>query len=155
MPSITTMEESKGPDDYLLSPYSPHTWTAAVERLDNRQTAFPQQQLATAKKKVRPGTVFLCYVLGKKEIVAGLEATSAAYLGGGDGILPLLPFPVRVDTRPLVRVPLGMGVALSQIREHAQEPNNWTGIHRGGLRAIPPADAQWILSALRASAEAY
>lgn len=138
------------PPTYYMSPYTPETWEAAVEHLGNRQAAFAATQKTVAKKSIQPGDIFLCYIIGGKEIVAALRATSRpAFVRPGDGILRLMMFPIRVDTDPLVRVPLGSGVALNAIKEHSAQPRTWISLVQGALKRVPPDDAKWIVSQLQ------
>jgi hypothetical protein len=134
---------------YFMSPYSPATWEAAAEHLDNRQTAFARSQFKTAKNNVSIGDVFLCYIIGATEMVAALRAVSAPYLVEGGQIRQLLLYPVRFDTEVVARVPVGDGVRLAKIKSESGDPTMWISLVQGALKRVPEGDAKWIVSQLR------
>ena len=132
----------------LISPYSAHTWVSASKELRNRQTAFGKSSLHRAKRVIRPGDVFLCYVIGEMEIVGALEATSSAYVDHADHTPGLLLYPVRVDTKVIARRDLGSGIHLHRIKERTNNQATWNSILRGSLKTVPADDAKWIIAEL-------
>ncbi len=136
------------PKQFLVSPYSPRTWEAASVGLKNRQTAFGTSSFHAVKRIVKPGDVFLCYVIGELQFVGALEATSEAYVDHSSDVLGLLLYPVRVDTNVIARKDIGEGVHLHDIKARTDQPESWNGILRGGLKRIPTADAKWIVKQL-------
>ena len=129
--------------------YDRHTWSAAAEDLENRQAPFSSSSYAGLKRQVSMKDVLMCYVIGAKRFVGALEVASAPYLYQGMAARRLGLYPVRIDVSPILTVPLEQGILLSAVREQSDTPDALSAVYRGGIRQVPPEDAEWIMRELQ------
>lgn len=143
---------------FLVHLFTPETWQAFRDH-GAAVTGFRDRQRRAARERVRPGDVFLCYLVRLSRWCGALEVLSEPF----DDRAPIFgdpdPFTVRFRVRPLVLFEPAEALpvfapevwnALSFTRGQPVESLAWTGRVRASLGRIDGADGAALLGLLRA-----
>lgn len=131
---------------YWLDLFTGQTWEE-FQAAGATVTGFRKTQVA-AKKKIKPGDVFLCYLTGVSRWVGALEVEGPS--GDDRPIWKQDSFPVRFAVRPLVLLPPEKGVPMHELADLVSF--KWRGLVRRSPNLIKSqADGDAILQLLRAA----
>src|SRR5262245_37534657 len=114
---------------YYLDLFTPRTWKEFNES-GAKVTGFRDNHWVRAGK-IKPGDVFLCYVVGAKRWVGALEVASERYRDESP-IWTEEVFPVRFKVKPLVMLEAECGVPMEDFRGKLSffpdsDEANWSG----------------------------
>jgi hypothetical protein len=146
---------------YILNLFTPETW-AAFRNHDAEVSGFRVRQRRVARERIKPGDVFLCYLVRLSRWCGALEITSDAFQDDTPIFADPDPFVIRFRVTPLVlldpeeSVPIfepKVWKALSETREAPLGSTVWTGYFRSSLRQIEDKDGEFLLSLLREQQE--
>lgn len=134
---------------YFINLFTEETWREIRENADWQVTGHTEN--LRNRESIDSGDVFLCWVTKVSAFVGALRVTGPAFEVGPDGerIWRRSLFPLRFPVELVIRVPVGQGVGLHEIREHSVDQSLWRWVFRNSGNAIPNGDADWILSSLQ------
>jgi hypothetical protein len=146
---------------HYLDLFTPRTWTIFMEHGQD-VSGFRYRQRASAAK-IKPGDVFLCYLVKVSRWAGALEVTSECYIDETPIFDEPDPYTVRFQVRPIITFPAehaipidaqGLWESLSLTRNMERRAAGWAqhANLRASLRAIAPEDAELIMTALRTQA---
>jgi hypothetical protein len=141
---------------YILSLFTPETWAAFREH-GAKVSGFRARQRRIARKRIKPGDVFLCYLVRLSRWCGALEVTSEVF----EDDTPIFgdpdPFVVRFQVKPLVSLEPEQSLPifepeiwnkLTETRDCEEGSVSWTGFFRSSLRPITDADGALLMSLL-------
>jgi hypothetical protein len=134
---------------YFINLFTEETWREIRENADWQVTGHTEN--LRNRERIDSGDVFLCWVTKVSAFVGALRVTGQAFEVGPDGerIWRRSLFPLRFPVELVIRVPVGQGVSLQEIREHSLDQSLWRWVFRNSGNAIPNGDADWILASLQ------
>lgn len=144
---------------YYLNLFSPETW-ATCKAGGYTLSGFRTRQ-RTQALKLKPGDIFLCYLVGLSRWCGALRIVSTAY----DDTTPVYsdpdPFTVRFKVEPLHALEPEQAIPvfldelwhkLSLTRDIPKGASGWAVGFRGSLRLIPSEDGAVVMAHLSAQA---
>jgi hypothetical protein len=137
---------------YWLDLFTGTTWKE-FQAAGARVTGFREKNWKRAAN-IRPGDIFLCYLVGVKRWVGLLEVKGARYRDETP-IFGEETFPVRFPVKPLVLLSPEHGVPMETLRGklsfyHPDSTGSaWSGHVRGSPTRYAPADGEAIAAAIR------
>lgn len=142
---------------FFLNLFNPETW-AAFQDHGATISGFRHRQRNIARERIKPGDIFICYLVrlsrwcGALEIVSGSFEDSSPIFGEPD------PYVIRFKVKPLVTLTPEMAIPIfeadvwnniSATRDHELGSTGWTGYFRSSLREMTDADGEFLLSLLK------
>ena len=140
---------------YWLDLFTGTTWKE-FQTAGAKTTGFREHNWSRSKS-IRPGDIFLCYLVGVKRWVGLLEITSERYRDESR-IFEEEVFPVRFSVKPLVLLPPEHGVPMEALAGKLTfyppeaTARNWSGYVRGSPNKYKPEDGEVIAEAIRQAA---
>lgn len=147
---------------YFLDLFTPETW-AAFRKQGGTVSGFRERQLATARDRIKPGDILLCYLVRLSRWCGALEVRSPAFTDSTPIFNDPDPFIVRFKVNPLIlldldRSPLILDAVvwdnLEETKGITKGARGWGINFRGSLRSISPADGAFLLQLLKTQREA-
>lgn len=142
---------------YFLDLFTPETW-AAFRKQGATVSGFRERQLATARDRIKPGDILLCYLVRLSRWCGALEVKSSAFTDSTPIFSDPDPFIVRFKVNPLIlldldRSPPMLGATvwdnLEETKGITKGSRGWGINFRGSLRSISPADGAFLLQLLK------
>jgi len=142
---------------YFLDLFTPETW-AAFRKQGATISGFRERQHATAKDRVKPGDILLCYLVRLSRWCGALEVKSPAFIDSAPIFSDPDPFIVRFEVNPLVLLDPDQSPpildaevwdALEETKGITKGSRGWGINFRGSLRPISPADGDFLLRLLQ------
>ncbi len=146
---------------YILNLFTPETWTA-FRTHGAAVSGFRERQRHIAQERIKPGDIFLCYLVRLSRWCGALKVTSDTF----DDDAPIFsdpdPFIVRFKVTPLVLLDQEESIpifeneiwdVLSETRQAPKGSTGWTGYFRGSLRRMEDPDGHLLLSLLKKQQE--
>lgn len=135
---------------YYLDLFTPITWNE-FRKSGASVSGFREHHWARAGK-IKPGDVFLCYLVGAKRWVGLLEVVSERYRDD-TRIWKEEVFPVRFKVKPLVMLDAELGVPMEELRGRLSffpdsDDANWSGRVRGSPSRYTDGDGKVIEAAI-------
>lgn len=146
---------------YWTDLFTPDTFEAFA-RSDRTVSGFRESQKAFAEK-VRPGDVFVCYMVRLSRWIGVLEVESGSFIDDTPIFTPAPdPFVMRFRVKPSIWLPLDQTIPMQtpEIWEGLSWTRNttpgdyWLGPLRRSLQSISRADGELLERVLRAQATA-
>jgi hypothetical protein len=131
---------------YYIDLFSPDTWREIGET-EYSVSGFRANRRRGADR-IEPGTLFLCYLTGESRFIGVLETTSRCFFAEEPRIWASDAFPVRFETRLVVKVPEDRGVHLHEVVEQSAHARSWSGYYRGSPTRLPDDDGEYIVRRL-------
>lgn len=141
----------------FLNLFTPETWGAFRED-GARLSGFTKRQEKTARERVGPGDILLCYMTRLSRWCGALEVASEAF----EDATPIFgdpdPYLIRFKVRPLVLLDPEHAIpifepevwgALSMTRDQPRGSSRWTGHFRASLKQMEEPDGRVLLSILQ------
>jgi hypothetical protein len=147
---------------YYLDLFTPETWDA-FRKHGATVSGFRERMLATARDRIKPDDILLCYLVRLSRWCGALEITSPAFTDSTPIFSDPDPFIVRFNVKPLVLLDLDQSLPMLDARvwDNLEETKGITkgsrgwGINfRGSLRSILPADGAFLLQLLEKQCDA-
>lgn len=144
---------------YYLNLFSMETWAAAKAK-DFSLSGFRERQ-RTVAKRIQPGDIFLCYIVGLSRWGGALEITSTSYEDAAPVYSDPDPFIIRFKTKPIYTFEIEHAVPifedslwskLSMTRDIPKGATGWATGFRGSLREISRDDGDLVLAHLKQQA---
>ncbi len=147
------------PKNYLLNLFTPHTWEQFNKHGAN-VSGFKLRQRKVAAERGRPGTIFLCYLVGLSRWCGALEIASKPYVDDAPIFLSSNdPYVVRFKVKPLVTLQIEHSppITTPEIWNHLSLTNGvelgsfgWAQSigFRASLREISQEDGAFLLDLL-------
>ena len=138
--------------NYWLNLFTGKTWTE-FQKAGARTTGFREHNLARAKG-IRPGDVFLCYLVGVKRWVGLLEVASERHRDESP-IYSEEVFPVRFAVRSLAILSPEHGIPMESLAGKLTffpvngTARQWSGLVRGSPAKYKADDGEAIAAAIR------
>ena len=145
---------------YFLNLFTPETW-AAFQEHGAEVSGFRYRQRRVARERIKPGDIFLCYLVRLSRWCGALEIESNAF----EDDTPIFddpdPFIVRFRVKPIVCLAPEVAIPifepevwrnLSETRNSELGSTSWTGYFRSSLRELADEDGEFLLSALKKQA---
>lgn len=136
---------------YFLDIFSVATWgeflAAGAQVSGFRQGSWP------LARRVQPGDMLLCYLVGVSRFVGLLEVTSSAYIDN-KRIWTQALFPVRLDVRVVAQLDPEHGVSIKALLPQfswyptMSSPKSWQGRLQNSLREWGSGDAEIVVAAV-------
>ncbi|MEM7494694.1 MAG: EVE domain-containing protein [Myxococcota bacterium] len=142
----------KGTMTYWLHLFTGTTWKE-FRQAGAAFTGFRQHHWQRARK-VKPGDLFLCYMVGVKRWVGLLQVTGECYQDDKP-IWGEEPFPVRIPVKPLALLTAETGVPMKQLEgqlsffKKGAGSRQWSNYVRVSLRKYQEADGVTITHAVQ------
>jgi len=142
---------------YFLDLFTPETWDA-FRKQGATVSGFGERHLATARDRVKPGDILLCYMVRLARWCGALEVKSSAFTDSTPIFSDPDPYIIRFKVNPLVlldldRSPPMLAAAiwdnLDETKGIAKGTRGWGMNFRGSLRLISPADGTFLLQLLQ------
>ena len=142
---------------YYLNLFTPETWDA-FRRHGATISGFRERQLATARDRIKPGDILLCYLVRLSRWCGALEIKSPAFTNSTPIFSDPDPFLVRFKVSPLVLLDLDKSPPMldATVWDNLEETKGITkgsrgwGINfRGSLRGISSADGAFLMQLLQ------
>ncbi len=142
---------------YFLDLFTPETWTVFREHGAD-VSGFRDRQRRIAHERIKPGDIFLCYLVRLSRWCGALEITSKAFRDSSPIFGDPDPFVIRFKVKPIVllnpeaSVPIfedEVWQTLSETRQSERGSPGWTGYFRSSLRQMNEADGEYLLSLLK------
>jgi len=140
---------------YWLNLFTGTTW-AEFQRAGANLSGFRERNWARASK-IKPGDIFLCYLVGVSRWVGLLEIQSERFRDESRVYAEEL-FPVRFRVKPLVMLTPEHGVPMSDLKGKLSyypatlKGASWSGHVRNSPTRYSDADGDAIIAAVRAAA---
>jgi hypothetical protein len=141
--------------NYWLDLFTGTTWRA-FQVAGAKVTGFREHNWKRAAN-IKPGDVFLCYLVGVKRWVGLLEVTGDRYRDSSP-IFEEEPFPVRFLVKPLVLLTPEQGVPMESFEGRLTfypaktTGSQWSGLVRSSPTKYDPADGAVIAAAIHEAA---
>jgi hypothetical protein len=119
---------------------------------------FREGQLTTARDRIKPGDILLCYLIRLSRWCGALEVKSPVYTDSSPIYSDPDPFIVRFNVKPLVVLDLDRSPPmldpkvwnnLEETKGITKGSRGWAMNFRGSLRSISPADGAFLLQLLQ------
>lgn len=142
---------------FFLNLFTPETWAAFREH-GASATGFRERQRRIARERIKPGDIFLCYLVRVSRWCGVLRVASESYMNDAPIFSDPDPFVVRFDVKPLILLDPEKSIpifedeiwnALSETRDMEKGEPGWAKIYRGSLRPIGDEDGELLLSLLK------
>lgn len=146
---------------FYLDLFTPETWDA-FRRHGGEISGFRQQQEGIARR-IKPGDIFLCYLVRLSRWCGALEVTSGAFHGDSPIFSEPDPFVVRFRVKPIVVLDPEKSLSifedyiwnrLSETKRVEKGTKGWAIPYRGSLRRMADSDGVLLLDLLRKQGEA-
>lgn len=143
---------------FFLDLFTPETWDA-FRKHGATVSGFRERQLATARDRIKPGDILLCYLVRLSRWCGVLEVKSSAFTDSAPIFSDPDPFNVRFKVNAIVlldldRSPPMLDAAvwdnLEETKGITKGARGWGINFRGSLRSISPADGAFLLKLLKA-----
>lgn len=150
--------------NYVLDLFTPETWSA-FRAHGAKVTGFTSGHWSRARNLVRPGDLFICYMVRLSRWCGLLEATSEVY----EDDTPIFrqpddPWTTRFKVRPVVLLDPEMAIPIrepeiwngfSRTRGLEQDSHSWPvkAVLQSSLVKILPSDGEFLAAALRKQSE--
>jgi hypothetical protein len=137
---------------YWLDLFTGTTWQEFQDAGAN-VSGFREHNWKRARN-IKPGDVFLCYLVGVKRWVGLLEVTGERYRDDS-AIWDEETFPVRFAVRPIVMLDPQHGVPMEELEgklsfyEVGTKPGKWSGWVRSSPTRYEETDGETIVAAIR------
>jgi len=140
--------------NYWVDLFTGTTWEE-FHKAGAKVSGFREHQRPRAKR-VRPGDIFLCYMVGVKRWVGFLDVVSEAF----EDTSPIWSeevFPIRFHVKPAVMLKAEHGVPMDELKGKLSFfpadalPGSWSGLVRGSPTKYQKADGEVICAAIRAA----
>ena len=100
---------------YSLDLFTPYTWTRFQDH-GASVSGFRPRQRRTALERVKPGDLFLCYLVKLSRWCGALEVLGTAY----EDHTPILadendPFPIRFKVKPVVMLDFEQSIPIEEL----------------------------------------
>lgn len=141
---------------YWLNLFTGKTWREFLAA-GGKTTGFREHN-RTRARRIRPGDVFVCYLVGVKRWVGLLEIRSEVFQDDSP-IYEEEVFPVRFSVEPLVTLAPEHGVPMESLAGKLTffpadaTARQWSGRVRGSPSRYKPEDGEAIAAAIRQAAE--
>jgi predicted RNA-binding protein len=138
--------------NYWLDLFTGRTWRE-FQKAGSHTTGFREHNWNRAKG-IKPGDIFLCYLLGVKRWVGLLEVTSERYRDEAR-IFEEELFPVRLKVKPITLLAPEHGVPMESLAGKLTffpvngTARQWSGLVRGSPARYKPEDGDVIATAIR------
>ncbi len=141
---------------YYLNLFSPETWEACRAGGYTLSGFRPRQR--TVAQRIKPGDIFLCYLVGLSRWCGALLVTSEAFDDDAPVFSDPDPFTVRFSVKPLhvfepeQSIPVFLDelwTKLSLTRDIPKGASGWAVGFRGSLRVLPPEDGKLGLGPIK------
>lgn len=139
---------------YFLNLFTPETWSAFQEH-GAGVSGFRYRQRRRAREEIKPGDIFVCYLVRLSRWCGVLKIASQAY----DDETPIYadpdPYVVRFEAEPLVLLQTECSIpvqnreiwdTLSITKERKMGARGWSMIFRSSLRQIDDSDGEFLVS---------
>lgn len=145
---------------FVLNLFTPETWEA-FQRNGSGVSGFKVRQRNAAENNVKPGDIFLCYLVRLSRWCGALEVLSPAFEDSTPIYDDPAPFVIRFKVKPLILLQPDMSVpifddevwrTLSSTRDFEPGTSGWTGQFRSSLRKLDDSDGKFLLHRLGAQA---
>lgn len=142
---------------YFLDLFTPETWTAFEEH-GATVSGFRERQRRMARERVKPGDIFICYLVRLSRWCGALEIESEAYRDDTPIFADPDPFVIRFKVKPIVMLEPTLAIpifedeiwdALSETKGVEKGAHGWAKYYRGSLREMNEADGSFLLSMLK------
>lgn len=142
---------------YFLNLFTPETWTA-FQQHGADISGFRERQRRMARERVKPGDIFICYLVRVSRWCGALEITSDAFQDDTPIFADPDPFTIRFKVKPIVLLNPTMSLPiledeiwneLSQMKEIEKGARGWAMHYRASLRPMEGADGQLLISLLK------
>ena len=146
---------------YYLNLFTPETWEA-FRKHGASISGFRQRQEGFARERLKPGDIFLCYLVRLSRWCGALEITSAAFRDDSPIFSNPDPYIVRFHVKPLVALNFDKSLPifddhiwhhLSETQGMEKRAKGWAIAFRGSLRHMADSDGVLLLSLLRKQAD--
>lgn len=147
---------------YVLNLFTPETWEA-FQRNGSGVSGFKVRQRKAAENNVKPGDIFLCYLVRLSRWCGALQVLSPAFEDSTPIYNDPDPFVIRFNVKPITLLQPENSVpifddevwrTLSSTRDFEPGTSGWTGQFRSSLRKLDDGDGEFLLRRLGAQAEA-
>jgi hypothetical protein len=141
---------------YLLNLFTPETWSAFREHGADT-SGFRKRHQRVAREQVKPGDVFLCYLVRLSRWCGVLKIDSEVFYDD----VPIFgdpdPFCVRFKVKPVVvlapeqAIPIfenDVWTGLSITRDIGKGAVGWGNYFRSSLRELAPSDGEFLVALL-------
>jgi hypothetical protein len=144
---------------YYLNLFDTRTWDISQKHGLKLCGFSPRQR--TQAERVRPGDVFLCYLVGPSRWCGALTVTSAAYEDDTPFYSDPDPWTIRFSVEPLATLEAESAIpifedeiwfGLSATKSLAKAAQSWAVAFRSSLRPMSDADGELLLCRLKAQA---
>lgn len=150
--------------NYYLDLFTPRTWSLFREHGEDISGFRLRQQTSAAK--IKPGDIFLCYLVRVSRWAGALEITSEFFLDDTPIFDDPDPYQVRFKVRPIITFPLEQAVPidaeslwerLSFTKDIGKRSVGWAqhANLRASLRTLTAKDGGLILETLQAQAKRH
>jgi hypothetical protein len=142
--------------NYWLDLFTGKTWKE-FQAAGGKTTGFREHNWSRAKP-IKPGDIFICYMVGVKRWVGLLEVMGERYRDDSR-IYEEEVFPVRFSVKPVVVLTPEHGVPMESLAGKltffpvGATARQWSGLVRGSPTKYKPEDGEVIAAAIRAAAE--
>ncbi|MFC0339969.1 hypothetical protein, partial [Paracoccus niistensis] len=145
---------------FILNLFTPDTWEA-FQRNGAEVSGFKLRQRNAAESDVKPGDIFVCYLVRLSRWCGALEVISSVYEDDSPIFSDPDPFVLRFKVRPIVLLKPEAAIpifedevwrTLSSTQSFEPGTSGWTGQFRSSLRRLNKADGEFLLQRLRAQA---
>ena len=146
---------------YFLDLFTPETWSAFQEH-GTRVSGFRYRQRRTAREDIKPGDIFICYLVRLYRWCGVLRITSNAF----DDDTPIFgnpdPYVIRFHVEPIVILNPEQSIpikndeiwhTLSITKDWKKGVQGWGNLFRSSLRRINDSDGDFLLSNLKLQGE--
>lgn len=146
---------------YFLDLFTPETWSA-FQKHDARVSGFRYRQRRTAREDIKPGDIFLCYLIRLYRWCGVLRITSNAYNDDTPIYENPDPYVIRFEVEPIVildpehSIPIKndeIWHTLSITKDWEKGAQGWGNLFRRSLRRINDSDGDFLLSSLKQQGE--
>lgn len=136
---------------YFLDLFTPETWDA-FRKHGAAVSGFRERLVATARDRIKPGDILLCYLVRLSRWCGVLEIKSPMIIDATPIFSDPDPFVVRFNVNPLILLDLGRSPPMlaSEVWDNLEETKGITkgsrgwGINfRGSLRSILESDGDF------------
>ena len=146
---------------YFLDLFTPETWSAFQEH-GAGVSGFRYRQRRTAREDIKPGDIFLCYLIRLYRWCGVLRITSNAYNDDTPIYENPDPYVVRFKVEPIVILDPEISIpikndeiwhTLSITKDWEKGAQGWGNLFRRSLRRINDSDGDFLLSSLKQQGE--
>lgn len=147
---------------FYLDLFTPETW-AAFRDHGGQVSGFRERYGRLARERIRPGDIFLCYLVGLSRWCGALEVASEAFRDDAPIFGDPDAYVIRFRVRQIVALdaerspPIfedAIWDCLSETKGIEKRARGWATRFRGSLRRIDDADGAVLLDVLRRQADA-